>query len=90
MAFSGATHAAFMVEGEDSLTWYRASPAARRGFCATCGSHLFWQADGEARVSIAAGSFDGPTGLTIAKHIYCADKGDYYEITDSAAHFAAH
>jgi uncharacterized protein YbaR (Trm112 family) len=32
--------------------------------------------------SIAAGSLDGKTGLKLEGHIYCADKGDYYEICD--------
>ncbi|MBB6485182.1 GFA family protein [Rhizobium lusitanum] len=71
-----------VVEGEASVTWYRASAFARRGFCKTCGSALFWQADGAEEISVMAGLFDRPTGLEIAYHIYCADKGDYYEITD--------
>lgn len=28
------------------------------------------------------GAFDGPTGTTLAKHIFVAEKGDYYEIGD--------
>jgi hypothetical protein len=28
------------------------------------------------------GAFDAPTGTHIEKHIYVADKGDYYEIRD--------
>ena len=27
-----------------------------------------------------AGTLDGPTGLVVKGHIFCADKGDYYEI----------
>ncbi|MEM8803579.1 MAG: GFA family protein, partial [Pseudomonadota bacterium] len=26
---------------------------------------------------------DAPTGLAVAGHIFCADKGDYYEINDA-------
>jgi hypothetical protein len=70
------------VEGDDRITWYRASPTARRGFCSVCGSALFWAADGADEISIMAGLFDGPTGLALTHHIYCADKGDFYEITD--------
>jgi hypothetical protein len=33
-------------------------------------------------VSVLAGSFDRPSGLEGASHIFVADKGDYYEITD--------
>jgi hypothetical protein len=28
------------------------------------------------------GGFDKPTGTTIDRHIFVADKGDYYEIAD--------
>ncbi len=62
-----------------SPVWYHASDQARRGFCGTCGSSLFWDGAGE-NISIHAGAFDGETGLTLKGHIFCADKGDYYEI----------
>ncbi|MEP5758111.1 MAG: GFA family protein [Litoreibacter sp.] len=63
-------------------TWYASSQIGRRGFCGTCGSNLFWHDDG-AHVSIFAGTLDGATGLSLRGHIFCADKGDYYEITDT-------
>ncbi len=89
-AYTGAPMEAVEIDGGDSLTWYRSSPEATRGFCATCGSTLFWQPEGEARIAIAAGSIDGPSGLAIARHIYCADKGDYYAITDGVPQLAGH
>lgn len=70
------------VTGGENITWYEASDTAKRGFCATCGSALFWKANGRARMSVLAGSFDQPSGLTEAMHIFCADKGDYYDIAD--------
>ncbi len=76
------------VEGADRVTWYRASETAGRGFCRTCGSALFWKADGSDYTSILAGAFDQPTGLKIGVHIFCADKGDYYEIADDAPQYA--
>ena len=82
LAATSARLADFKLLRSDSLRWYRASPAAQRGFCATCGSTLLWQADGREEISIAAGSLDGPTGLIIEGHIYCADRGDYYTIPD--------
>lgn len=76
------------VEGGENVTWYRASGTAGRGFCRTCGSALFWKADGADYTSILAGAFDQPTGLKIGMHIFCADKGDYYEIDDGAPQYA--
>jgi hypothetical protein len=66
----------------DSLRWYRSSDRARRGFCAICGASLFWKPDGEDRTAIAAGALDQPTGLRLDRHIFTANKGDYYDITD--------
>jgi hypothetical protein len=69
------------VEIAGTPQWYASSDTARRGFCPTCGSNLFWDGPG-TNLSIFAGSLDAPTGVTLAGHIYCADKGDYYEIAD--------
>lgn len=68
---------------EGTPTWYASSPTARRGFCGTCGSQLFWDGPG-VNLSIFAGSLDGETGVTLAGHIFCANKGDYYQIADGA------
>ena len=65
---------------DDGLRWYRSSDRAQRGFCSTCGSSLFWQADGAESVSVEVGAIDGATGLQMDKHIYESDKGDYYGI----------
>lgn len=82
MAATAARQRDFRLLSEDSLRWYASSAGAQRGFCARCGSTLFWQAHGRDYISIAAGSLDGATGLVSACHIYVADKGDYYSITD--------
>jgi hypothetical protein len=79
---------AFELEGAENLTWYRASDTAARGFCSTCGSALFWKGEGRQHTSIMAGAFDKPTNLKIGIHIFCEDKGDYYEIGDGLPQFA--
>ncbi|HTU86766.1 MAG TPA: GFA family protein [Solirubrobacteraceae bacterium] len=58
----------------------RSDAGARRGFCADCGSSLFWDAPGRPTISIAAGTLDGPTGLHIAAHWYVSQAADYYEL----------
>lgn len=67
------------IEINGAVTWFQSSTRARRGFCGSCGGNLFWDGAG-GNLSIFAGSIDGATGLQIAGHIYCADKGDYYDI----------
>jgi len=34
-----------------------------------------------------AGTLDAPTGITVERHIFVADKSDYYELNDSAPKF---
>ncbi|NKB27917.1 MAG: GFA family protein [Rhodobacteraceae bacterium] len=79
VAATSAARADVTVTG--AVSWYQSSDTARRGFCGTCGSQLFWDGPG-ANLSILAGSLDGATGLSMAGHIFCADKGDYYEVDD--------
>jgi hypothetical protein len=74
------------VEGEQQVRWYRSSDKVERGFCSVCGSTLFWKPtmDGYRYTAVAMGLFDGPTGLSLLKHTFVDDKGDYYEIGDGA------
>jgi len=72
----------FHLVRDATLRWYESSPRARRGFCAACGSTLFWDAPEENYICMTAGSIDPPTGLALECHIYTEDKGDFYEIAD--------
>lgn len=51
------------------------------GSC-NCGCFLFWNANDEDGMSFSLGAIDGPTGLKLQKHIFVADKGNYYDIAD--------
>ncbi len=66
----------------DTLSWFRSSEIAERGFCSRCGSSLFYRPLQGHATSIMAGSLDGPIGVSLTHHIHCASKGDYYEIAD--------
>ena len=79
-AYTAAAKADLRLTEARGLAWYRSSGVAQRGFCAGCGSALFWQRDAADVVSITAGSLDAPTGLRIAQQIYVASAGDYYAI----------
>lgn len=71
------------ISGADHLTWYVSSQTAKRAFCSTCGSQMFWTALGTDTISIMAGTLDGPTGLRLDRQICIADKGDYYDLPDA-------
>ena len=82
----GVWSSAFVSEDDlkisGDVTWFEASDTAKRGSCPRCGSFLFWKAHDEDTISFALGAIDGATGLTLEKHIFVADKGDYYDIAD--------
>lgn len=73
---------ALTITGQEKLTWYQSSEKVRRGFCAQCGSFLFWDPPGREKTAFAMGAFDAPTQTQLHMHIYVADKGDYYSIDD--------
>jgi hypothetical protein len=87
MAATAAADQDLAIEGTRYLNWYRSSANARRAFCSYCGSLLFWKAEDRKVTSIMAGSMNGPTGLTASAHIFCAEKGDYYQIADDVAQY---
>lgn len=69
---------------DKGLKWHWSSTQARRGFCAGCGSSLFWQENGESMISIGVGTLDDlPSGAAaVVKHIFAAEMGTYYEVAD--------
>lgn len=87
VAATSSKDAEIDIEGADVLTWYGASDVAKRGFCRNCGSVLFWKHSERDTISIMAGSFDKPTGLSAESHIFVGDKGDYYAIDDGLPQF---
>ena len=81
-ASSHVPETALAVSSDATLKWYDSSETARRGFCANCGAFLFWKHRDEAEISIAMGALDAPTGTRLGRHIFMADKGDYYDVAD--------
>jgi hypothetical protein len=80
VAATACRKANFRLLNDDTLKWYSVKPGLRRGFCAVCGSSLFFEDLNGERISITAGTLDQPQGLKIAAHIYAAEAGDYYRI----------
>ncbi len=70
------------IHGGEHLTWYRSSEKVQRGFCSRCGSSLFFEPFKKDWIGIAMGAFVQPTGTKLGIHIFVAEKGDYYDITD--------
>ncbi len=78
---------ALTLTKDQSLKWFTSSEIARRGFCTECGSSLFFERLGKNRIAIGVGTLAQPTGLKTGKHIFVADKGDYYDISCTAPQY---
>ena len=81
-ASANLPRSAVQLQGAEHLRWYQMSDKARRGFCGHCGCWLFWDPLHHDWTSVALGSIEGATGIRLQRHIFVADKGDYYEIAD--------
>lgn len=85
LASAEVQRTALTIHGEDAITWYHSSEKVRRGFCSKCGSSLFFEPLDKKKhdwIGISMGAFDTPTDTKLALHIFVAEKGDYYEISD--------
>ncbi len=81
-AYAAVDRPDFVLTEQRGLKWHQLSPDVRRGFCAECGSSLFFDQRGEKKISFCPGTLDAPTGLTSKAHIFVGSKGDYYEMSD--------
>jgi len=78
------TRSLLVIQGIENITWFHSSKA-RRGFCSQCGTSLFFDPIDKEKhnyIGVSMGVFDTPTKTKLAFHIFVAEKGDYYEITD--------
>ena len=70
-----------------TLTWFKSSKNAKRGFCNKCGASIFFKFKNTDNISIAAGMFDKPTKLKTIRNIFIGSKSDFYKITDGLPKF---
>lgn len=70
------------IEGEDHVTWYKASATAERGFCRVCGSTLFWRSLVDDEAAILVGAIDDTSGMYLDRHIFVSDKAHFVPLND--------
>jgi hypothetical protein len=71
-----------VIEG-DCLVIYRSSTFAERGFCRTCGSHVFHRPQDGPELAVFAGLFQDPR-FFIAREIFYDTKPPFYHfVADS-------
>ena len=66
------------IEGSGKLNIFDSSDWAERGFCANCGTHLFYRIKGSGEYSIPVGFFPELTGLEIEMQYFSDQRSDYY------------
>lgn len=66
---------------QTTLSRYHATEACARGFCAACGSWLFWRREDGDTISVSVGTLDGEAlarwGRSLAHaevHLWCEDE----------------
>jgi len=67
------------IEGAEHIVRYASSDWAERGFCGTCGTHLFYFYRPKQSYSFTAGLFDRLDGFTLDEEIFIDEKPGYYD-----------
>ena len=69
-ATSVPDHCFKITSSSAALRWYDSSSWAKRGFCTSCVSSMFYRMHGERRTSIAPGALDDNDMLTVRGQIF--------------------
>lgn len=80
LAFSAGADVSF--EGEDNIVRYKSSDWAERGFCGTCGSHLFYFFQGTGDYYLYPGTFDNESGFELKEQIFIDNKPGGYSFAN--------
>ena len=78
--FLTTTARGLSFDGEEHISIYRASDWAERGFCAHCGSHLFYRLLNSDEYEMCLGTFDDQSDFVLASEIFVDRKPDGYAL----------
>ncbi len=71
------------IFGVENITQYASSAWAERGFCKTCGTHLFYRLKPKNEYIVPAGLFQDQSGLELKEQIFIDKKPAYYDFANS-------
>ncbi len=69
-------------EGNENISRIRSSEWAERGFCAKCGSNLFYKLVDDNEYQMAAGLFDDQSTLRLSLQVFTDRKPEFYEFAN--------
>jgi hypothetical protein len=71
------------LSGEDEVRWWQPPDGFAKGFCPTCGAHLFSRPPGEVRPgSVRLGALDGDHGIRPSERIHVGSAASWEPIPD--------
>ena len=69
-------------EDVETLSVYNSSEWAERGFCSTCGTHLFYRVKESGQYFIPAGVLDRESDCTLSGQVFIDEKPGYYSFAN--------
>ena len=70
------------IEGADNVSVFSSSEWAERGFCKTCGTHIFYRLKEGGQYSIHAGLLDNDDDLVLDQQIFIDEKPSFYSFAN--------
>lgn len=70
------------ISDMNSVAVFESSKWAERGFCNTCGTHLFYRLKESNNYSIPVGLFQNQEGYEMKEQIFIDKKPDYYSFAN--------
>ena len=69
-------------EGTEHISIFNSSEWASRGFCQTCGTHLFYRLKREEHYAIPVGLFDDNAEWRLGEQIFIEQKPSFYSFAE--------
>jgi hypothetical protein len=69
-------------DGIDDISIFSSSEWAERGFCRTCGSHLFYRLKGKGHYELPIGLFENQDRWVFDTQIFVDEKPSYYSFAN--------
>ena len=69
-------------DGESNISRFDSSDWAERGFCAKCGTHLFYRLKQSGQYIVPVGLFSNLEGIEFEGQIFTDQKPHYYEFAN--------
>lgn len=75
-------HEGIQWQGEESISVYDSSAWAQRGFCKTCGTHLFYRLKEQPFYALPAGLLENSDSLSFEQQVFIDEKPHNYSFAN--------